>query len=245
MNAARRVFAISLLVLAAVSGAASIGLFALSPAGSLRLFQPQWPLAAVLCWDAFLSLLFFVQHSGMVRRSFRAGLSRFIRPWSYPAVYTVASSVALAAVALLWQPTGRHLLVLEGLPLLIVQGVSLFAFAFFFWGAIALKGFDPFGLSPIRAHLRGWEEPRPAFTASGPYLWVRHPLYFSILLLFWFTPDLTLDRLLFNVLWTAWIWMATRWEEQDLESDFGEAYRQYQKRVPMLIPWRLGMGARI
>jgi len=238
MNVVRRFLAISLLVVAAVSGSVSIGLFVLSPAGSLVLFQPQWPVAAVLCWDAFLSFLFFLQHSGMVRRSFRARLKQFIPPWSYSAAYTIASSIVLAAVVVLWQPTGRHLVVLEGLPLRIVQAVSVVAVAFFFWGAIALKGFDPFGLTPIRTHLRGWEEPRPAFVANGPYRWVRHPLYFSILLLLWFSPGLTLDRLLFNILWTAWIWIATRWEERDLESDFGDAYRQYQKRVPMLIPWR-------
>jgi hypothetical protein len=107
----------------------------------------------MLCWDAGLSLLFFVQHSGMVRKGFRARLARFVPPWCYPAFYAIASGVALAAVALLWQPSGRHLLVLDGLPLRITQGGSLVAIAFFFWGAFALKGFDPFGLSPVRAHL--------------------------------------------------------------------------------------------
>ena len=57
--------------------------------------------------------------------------------------------------------------------------------------------------------------------------------------------DTTLDRLLANTLWTAWTWIATRWEERDLESDFGDAYRQYQERVPMLIPWGVDKGAQI
>jgi len=245
MNIRRRLTAISLLVLAAVSGLASIGLFVFFPGGSLRLFERHWPVAAVLGWDAFLSLLFFVQHSGMVRRRVRVHLARFIPLWCYPAVYSIASSVALTAVVVFWQPSERHLLVLEGVPLRIAQAVSLFAVAFFFWGALALKGFDPFGLSPIRVHLREGQEPGPAFTVRGPYRWVRHPLYFSVLLLFWFSPDLTLDRLLFNILWTAWIWIATRWEERDLEADFGDAYRRYQKRVPMLIPWRSGIEPRI
>jgi hypothetical protein len=71
MNAPNRLLATSIMLLAAVCGAMSIGLFALAPAGSLRVFQAQWPVAGVLCWDAFLSLLFFLQHSGMVRRGFR------------------------------------------------------------------------------------------------------------------------------------------------------------------------------
>lgn len=143
-------------------------------------------------------------------------------------------------MVLLWQPSGRHLLLLEGLPLRSTQGGSLIAISFFFWGAFALNGFDPFGLSPIRAYLKGRQQPRLAFVVRGPYRWVRHPLYFSILLLFWCCPDVTLDRLLFNVLWTGWIWMGTRLEEADLKSEFGDAYRQYRRSVPMLIPWRVG-----
>lgn len=229
------------MLLAVVCGTVSIGLFVLAPTGSLRVFQTQWPVAGVLCWDAGLSLLFFVQHSGMVRKGFRARLARFVPPWCYLAFYAIASGVALAAVALLWQPSGRHLLVLDGLPLRIAQGGSLVAVAFFFWGVFALKGFDLFGLSPVRAHLRGTQEPPTAFVVRGPYRWVRHPLYFSILVLFWLCPDLTLDRLLFNVLWTGWIWIGTRLEEGDLENEFGGAYRDYRRSVPMLIPWRAGL----
>lgn len=240
MAAVRKFLAGCLLVVAAVSGSLSIALFVLTPAGWFRVYQPQWPVAAILCWDALLLLLFFVQHSGMVRRGLRARVAPFIAPWSYPAVYCIASSIALAMVVVFWQPTGRHLLVLEGIALQIANVVSLLAVAFFFWGAIALRGFDPFGLSPIRAHLRSGEEPRPLFVVRGPYRWVRHPLYLSILLLVWFSPDLTLDRLLGNTLWTAWISISARWEERDLVSDFGDAYVQYQNRVPMLIPWRAG-----
>jgi protein-S-isoprenylcysteine O-methyltransferase Ste14 len=74
---------------------------------------------------------------------------------------------------------------------------------------------------------------------------VRHPLYFSILLLFWCYPDLTLDRLLFDILWTAWICVGTMWEETDLTNEFGDAYRQYRRTVPMLIPWRAVMAPQL
>lgn len=245
MASFRKFLAGSLLVAAAVSGTVSIGLFVLTPTGWIRAYEAEWPVGAKLCWDAFLLLLFFFQHSGMVRRTFRARVARFIPPWSYPAVYCIASSIFLATAVVFWQPTDRHLLVLEGKTLQIVNGIALSAVGLFFWGAIALRGFDPFGLSPIRAHLREKEEPRPAFAVNGPYRWVRHPLYFSILLLVWSSPDLTLDRLLANVLWTGWIYIATRWEERDLESDFGDSYRQYRKRVPMLIPLGIHKGMQI
>jgi methanethiol S-methyltransferase len=48
----------------------------------------------------------------------------------------------------------------------------------------------------------------------------------------------TADRLLFNVLWTGWIWIGAILEERDLVREFGDVYQRYQKAVPMLVPWR-------
>jgi protein-S-isoprenylcysteine O-methyltransferase Ste14 len=33
--------------------------------------------------------------------------------------------------------------------------------------------------------------------------------------------------------------VGTVWEERDLVAEFGDTYRDYQRRVPMLIPWRI------
>ena len=55
-----------------------------------------------------------------------------------------------------------------------------------------------------------------------------------------------MDRLLFNFLWTVWIVIGSYLEEIDLIAEFGDAYRDYQKRVPMLVPflkWQRGNGA--
>jgi protein-S-isoprenylcysteine O-methyltransferase Ste14 len=54
----------------------------------------------------------------------------------------------------------------------------------------------------------------------------------------WSYPDLTADRLLFSVLFTVWIIVGTVLEERDLVADYGEVYRNYQRAVPMLVPYR-------
>jgi protein-S-isoprenylcysteine O-methyltransferase Ste14 len=41
-----------------------------------------------------------------------------------------------------------------------------------------------------------------------------------------------------SILWSAWIVLGTVLEERDLVADVGDAYREYQRRVPMLVPWR-------
>ena len=80
------------------------------------------------------------------------------------------------------------------------------------------------------------------FSVRGPYRWVRHPFYSFTLVLIWSSPEVTADRLLFNVLFTVWIVIGTRLEEGDLVAIFGEAYRHYQRDVPMLVPYRIPRG---
>jgi protein-S-isoprenylcysteine O-methyltransferase Ste14 len=45
--------------------------------------------------------------------------------------------------------------------------------------------------------------------------------------------------LLLNLLFTVWVIVATLLEERDLVAGYGEAYHSYQRKVPMLIPWRI------
>ena len=206
--------------------------------GSLYIVQMGLPEIGVLAWNAILSLVFFIQHSGMIRRSFRTRLSTKIPAHFNDAIYAIASSIVLITVVVLWQPSTIVLYELDGFARWIARSFFFLTIAGLGWGVYALKHFDAFGSKPIRDHLEGKQNPPQQLSVYGPYRWVRHPLYFFVLLLIWSCPDLTLDRLLFNFLWTLWIIFATVLEEKDLLSDFGDDYRQYQDSVPMLLPWK-------
>jgi methanethiol S-methyltransferase len=227
-----------IMMLAVVCGVGSLALFVGFPVGSQNAVRMQWPESWVLWWDGFLSLAFFVQHSGMVRRQFRARISGAIPPRYHRADYSIPSGLVLASVAMLWQSSDDHLLVLEGPLRLAAHAGALLAISSFIWGVSTLRGFDLSGLRSIRTHLRGAAGLGPVFVVQGPYRWVQHPWYLGAVVLFWSCPDLTADRLLFNVLWTPWICIEARLEEAELLAEFGDVYDGYRRQVPMLIPWR-------
>jgi protein-S-isoprenylcysteine O-methyltransferase Ste14 len=224
-----------LIVLAPLVGGGGLVLLVAWPRGLLDLHLGD---GAALAWDALLSLAFFLQHSLMVRRPIKARLARHVPARQLAAIYSVASGLALGLAVVLWQPTEARLATVEGPARWIGLALALLALAGFAWGVASLGGFDAFGDRALRRHARGEAERPPALTIRGPYRWVRHPLYLFALILIWSNLDLTADQLLFDVLWTAWIVVGTILEERDLVAELGDPYREYQRRVPMLVPWR-------
>ena len=52
------------------------------------------------------------------------------------------------------------------------------------------------------------------------------------------SPEMTLSRLAFAVISTAYLMVAIQWEERTMAETFGEEYRRYRQRVP----WRIVPG---
>lgn len=206
--------------------------------GSFQVLRFGFAENGVLLWNGFLSALFFLQHSVMIRQGFKSWISKHLPERYLNALFSFMASIMLLAVVALWQQSQTILLQLQGIYRYLSRGIFVLALVGFYWGVSALKHFDPFGRAPIKDYIRQKTRKPMPLHFFGPYLWVRHPLYFFLLLTIWSCPDLTLDRILFNVLWTAWIFIGTYFEERDLVSEFGAEYTRYQRKVPMLIPWK-------
>ena len=74
---------------------------------------------------------------------------------------------------------------------------------------------------------------------GGLHRYVRHPLYFGTLLTLWsfflLFPDL--NYLISCFMITLYTCIGATWEEKKLRKEFGEEYADYQRKVPMLIPF--------
>ena len=81
--------------------------------------------------------------------------------------------------------------------------------------------FDLFGLRQVWFNFRGLQYTPP-------------PLGF--LIAFWATPAMSLGHLVFAVASTGYILIPIQLEEHELVGFIGEAYKEYRRRVPMLLP---------
>lgn len=227
------------MALAIVLGGGSLLLFSVFLVlGSFTLLDLELSLTAALTLDGMLCLAFFVQHSGMVRRSFQQRFDAIVSRHYRNAVYAIASGSVLLLLMVLWQRTETVVIAVPEPWRWGLHAVLLASLLGFIWGVRSLGEFDALGVQPLLARV-GSKPPQPMpLAVRGAYRWVRHPLYTSSLLLIWSQPDLTYDRILFNLSWTGWIIIGCYLEERDLRATFGKAYANYQRTVPMLIPWR-------
>lgn len=187
--------------------------------------------------NTLLCVIFFIQHSLMVRQWFRQLLKRIIPSLYHGALYSISSGLALLVLVLFWQPSKPFISHLPDIYIWMILGVLIFCCVGFFWSMRYFSEFDALGIMPITRKIKGGPQVKSmALVLKGPYLLVRHPLYFLSLLIIWTGPVVSFDRILHNLLWTIWIYFGIKLEERDLVTFFGEPYEKYQAEVPMLIP---------
>lgn len=205
---------------------------------------PSSGFAAALALDLLLLGLFAVQHSGMARPGFKRWWARIVPEPIERSTYVLLSSLALILLFRYWQPLPQLVWHVTSEPL----RYALYAVAAVGWllvltGTFVINHFDLFGLQQVWRYSRnrGPDDGVPPFVMRAYYRIVRHPLMLGFLIAFWATPTMTLGHLLFAAVTTAYIVIAVKFlEERDLVAVYGDTYRDYQKRVPMLLPlpWR-------
>jgi len=194
----------------------------------------------ILIFDACLCLTFFLQHSLMIREGVRTRIEQRIPQRYFGALFTPVTAVMLFLLMLLWQESSQSIAAADGIFRWLLQGIFLAAVAAQPWIVRSLgASVDVFGDKALAQSVDVAPPPPGPILLVGPYRWVRHPSYFTALVMIWSYPDLTADRLLLNVLFTVWIILGTVLEERDLIAVHGEEYRTYQRAVPMLIPYRI------
>ncbi len=198
---------------------------------------PVDAIRVILAWGAFAlfhSLTVSERHERWARHAM--GEERF---GAYHRLLFTAVSAAATAAALLYVRS------LPDAPLYRLDGVSRYAFHALQSCGAALLLWTPWDLKEFIG-LRQWERHRKVeeeaqgrnerlFTGKG-YGLVRHPLYLGCSLLLAFHPVQTRNSAATAAAVIAYFFIGTFFEERRLVRKFGEAYREYQRRVPRFLP---------
>ena len=198
------------------------------------------PLSTALMVDVALLGVFAIQHSLMARQGFKRVWTRLIPTAVERSTYVLFSSLALLFLFWQWRPIGGVIWNVES-PFGRAIMYTIFALG---WATVLLctfliDHFDLFGMRQVYLYLRGRDHKAIAFRTPALYRMVRHPLYLGWLMVFWAAPTMTVAHLVFALMTTGYILVAIQLEERDLTDLYGDVYRNYRKRVPMILPLKM------
>lgn len=195
-------------------------------------------LQTALLFNLPLLGLFAIQHSVMARQGFKKWWTQVVPKAAERSTYVLFSGLSLILLYWLWQPLPQTVWSITSEPLY----TGLYVVYFAGWGLVLLSTFlidhfELFGLQQVFANLTGREPAAASFKTPLLYRIVRHPLYMGLLIAFWVTPHMSVGHLIFAVATTGYIIIGAWLEERDLATLFGDTYRQYKQRVPMVVPF--------
>jgi len=183
-----------------------------------------------------LLLLFGVSHSVMARPGFKKWWTKIVPQPIERSTYVLVSTLVLILVFHLWIPMPDIVWATSGAWSAILLALMFIGFLTVLLSTFMINHFDLFGLRQVWANFKNAKLANGGFSTPYLYAVTRHPLYLGFVIAFWAIPVMTVGHLLFASVMTIYIFVAIGYEERDLIAHFGEDYRRYMERVPMLFP---------
>ena len=197
------------------------------------------PAGVALAIDLLLMSLFAIQHSVMARKPFKRWWTQYIPKSVERSTYVLLSSLTLLLLFWQWRPMPAIVWHVEEPDIAAaITALSYLGWVIVFTSTFLINHFELFGLHQVVNNLAGRDMPAPTFRTPLYYKLVRHPLYLGFIIAFWAAPTMSVGHLLFAAVTTAYIFFGILLEERDLIDLFGDEYRNYRRRVSMLVPWR-------
>lgn len=191
-------------------------------------------------WNIALFLAFALHHSLLARTGAKAWLTRLIPPRLERSAYVWIASLLFLAVCLLWQPLHGIVWRVDGPGRILLYTVQVIGVVLTLRSAALIDIWDLAGVAQVtRGGLTTPRQDDPLiFKTSGPYGWLRHPIYLGWVLIVFGAPTMTAGRALFAAISTLYLLVAIPLEERSLVREHGEVYQRYQQQVR----WKLLPG---
>jgi methanethiol S-methyltransferase len=191
------------------------------------------PLPIAIVINLMLFGVFAAHHSIFARGATKRWIERLVPGQMERSFYVWVASLLLIGVWMLWRVAAGLLYDIAGPWRWAMYALQLVGF----YLIVRAAGFlDALELAGIRQLQR--KTPTVVFRTDGPFGLVRHPIYLGWILMTFAAPMMTVNRLIFAIVTSAYLVVAIPWEEQSLVSAFGDRYRAYQA----IVKWRLIPG---
>jgi hypothetical protein len=197
---------------------------------------------SAITWNVALFTIFAMHHSVFARTGIRNWVGRTF-PDQERSIYVWVASILFILVCALWRPIPGIVWNVTGVAawgLWALQAAGI-------WLTIRSAGVldvrELAGITPVGRTLSGSRgEPdtaRPTeFRTTGPYGWVRHPIYTGWFLMVLPAPTMTMTRLVFAAVSCAYLLIAIPLEERTMRTSADGGYDRYMRKVR----WRLVPG---
>lgn len=192
--------------------------------------------------DAILLGIFAIQHSVMARPGFKKWWTKFVSPVIERSTYVLLSSLALFLLYWKWHPMTSSIWDAGNGALAMVLNILFYlGWLIVLLSTFMVSHFDLFGLKQVFLNFQNKQYEHPKFVTNYFYTIIRHPIMLGFIIAFWAAPVMTLGHLIFSIATTLYILIAIKYfEEKDLAKFIGDKYIEYQKKVPMIIPFTGG-----
>ena len=196
------------------------------------------PVGMALIINLLLLGLFAVPHSIMARPGFKEWWTQFVPRVVERSTYVHFSNLLVILMLWQWQPmTGVVWEVENSTGALLLWILFFLGFGIVVISSFMNNHFDLFSTRQVILYALGREYTPLQFKVKAFYKFARHPLLLGWNIAFWATPRMTTGHLFFAIATTVYMLIAIRYEERDLLTFYGDAYRQYRSKVSMIIPW--------
>lgn len=188
-------------------------------------------------WNIGVVLVWGLQHTIMARPTFKRVWTRIVPAAVERSTYLVFVAIATALVVCYWAPMPAVIWNTSGTALYpILTSVFFLGWVIVLFSTFLINHFHLFGLQQAFLFMRRLQSKQETFKTPLLYKLVRHPMMSGVLLALWAVPVLTVGRLVFNLLMTAYVFIGLYFEERTLSAELGEEYKRYQQTTPAVIP---------
>ena len=191
-------------------------------------------LAPAVTWNVALFTLFALHHSVFARERVRRWVARTVPASLERSFYVWIASLIFLAVCALWRPVPGLAWQAEGMLLWALRLLQATGIWLTLRSAALLDIRELAGLRQMVAG--GGQASGPEFKTTGPYGWVRHPIYSGWFLMVFAASPMTMTRLVFAVVSCAYLLIAIPFEERSMRAS--AVYERYMQQVR----WRLLPG---